>query len=494
VRGRPATWIAWIVALAAVAVMLHRLLPVARAQLTAPYDLISEGPHMCTVQAIERGFDIYASRNFLDLPFYVTPYTPLYHSIVAALPQDPANPFFTGRVVSTILNLLAASALLFVAAPAHRATGVTAFAVFFLLHAVTGNTVYLRSDGLALCASIWAVVTVARATRRSHVVAAGALAALAVAGKQSFLAAGVVSFAFVALRRPRDLPAFVASGLAVGLGLAAAATAVWGTEFWFAVTIPLSDYPRAMESFRWHWHLMFIQPIFVWIVGAALVTLAATRTTRGPLLAYALVAWALQSSVMTGVGAENHNLIEPVLATLLWMVAALQAGGTPLTLGWLRLAGLATLAACVVLELRQTDTTLYSYADPARTARYVANRAEAQARLRGLGFEHGKLLNLKNSQIPHDFPNSDMTLNDLWMYATVLWDSRPETVDRLIAAIEAERFDVVITAPGVTTPTTNPRNGSPWSRIVYPLFDHYRVAFHGGDVNLLTRRSVTAAR
>jgi hypothetical protein len=487
VRGRPSTWIAWIFALAILAVMLQRLLPVARAQLAAPYDLISEGPHMSTVQAIERGFDIYASRNFLDLPFYMTPYTPLYHALVAALPQDPTNPFFTGRVVSALLNVLAASALLFVAAPGHRATGVTAFAVFFLLHAVTGNTVYLRSDGLALCASVWAVVTVAHATRRAHVAAAGALAALAVAGKQSFLAAGLVSFAFVALRRPRDLPAFVASGLAVGLGLAAAATAVWGPEFWFAVTIPLTDYPRDIASFWWHWHLMFIQPIFVWIVAAALATLVATRAAAGPLLAYALLAWALQASVMTGIGAENHNLMEPVLATLLWMVAALQAGGAPLTLGWPRVAGLAGLAACVALELRQTDATLYSYADPARTARYVANRAEAQAQLRALGFEHGKLLNLKNSQIPHDFPGADMALNDLWMYATVLWSSRPETVDRLVAAIEAERFDVVVTAPGVLSPVNN-RRDTPWGRIVYPLFDHYRVAFHGGEVNLLTRK------
>ncbi len=479
--------IAWFVAAAMMVVMLQRLLPVCLAQLAAPYDLISEGPHMCTVQAIQRGADIYARESFLDRPFYMTPYTPLYHTIVAALPQHPANPFFTGRLLAAFFIVLAASSLLFIAAPGHRATAVTAFAVFFLLHAVTANTVYLRSDGLALCTSVWAIVTTARARSRAGVAAAGALAAMAVAGKQSFLAAGLVAFVFIALRRPRDLLTFVASGLTVGLGLAAAATAVWGTDFWFAVTIPLTDYPRAMDSFWSHERMMFAQPIFVCIVGTAIVTLLATRRLAAPYLPYALVAWALQTAVMTGIGAENHNLMEPVLATLLWIVVALQAAPAPLTLGWVRVAGIAALAGCTWLELQQKDVTLYSYADPVRTARYVHHRAEAQAKLRDLGFEHGRLLNLKNSQLPHDFPNAQMNLNDLWMYVTVLWGSRPETVDHLVAAIEAETFDAVITAPSVVS-TGNNRRDSVWGRIVFTLFDHYHLAFHGEELNLLTRR------
>ena len=53
-------------------VMLWRLVPVCRHQLAAPFDLISEGPHLCTVQAIERGFDIYARESFLDLPTLIS--------------------------------------------------------------------------------------------------------------------------------------------------------------------------------------------------------------------------------------------------------------------------------------------------------------------------------------------------------------------------------------------------------------------------------------
>ncbi len=66
------------------------------------------------------------------------------------LPQDPGNVFFTGRLVAACFMVLAAATLLVVAEHGHRATAVLALGVFFLVHAVTGNMAYLRSDGMAL--------------------------------------------------------------------------------------------------------------------------------------------------------------------------------------------------------------------------------------------------------------------------------------------------------------------------------------------------------
>jgi hypothetical protein len=491
VRARISLGVAWTAALAVLGIALARLLPVVRDQLAAPFDLISEGPHMSTIKAIWAGFDIYARESFLDLPFFMTPYTPLYHALVAVLPQDPANPFFTGRVVAALLMGLAAAALFAVADRGHRATAALALGVFLLIHPVTGNTAYLRSDNLALACSVWAVVTVARARTRRGAVAAAVLAALAVAGKQSFLAAGLVCTATVLVRRPRDLPAFLAAGLGVGGMLGVAATLHFGTDFWFAVTIPLSDYPRDWDSFRTHRDMMLAQPLVLWIAaGGIFATVAAMGLRRdllrAPYLPYALLSWGLQGAVMTGIGAENHNLIEPVLATLLWIVVVAQAGQPVLRLGIVRLAALASLVWCVTLELRQTDPLLWSFTDPARTARYVRERTAAQEAARRFGVEHGRMLNLKNSQVPHDFAG-DMVLNDLWMYITVLWNSRPETVDRLVRAIEAETFDVVIVSPGVIQVDPNP-NESPWVRVSRAVFAHYRIAHRGGEVNLLTRR------
>jgi hypothetical protein len=501
VRSRWSLVVAWGCAVALAGAALARLIPVVRDQLRAPFDLISEGPHMCTVKAIWSGSDIYARASFLDLPFFMTPYTPLYHALVAVLPQDPGNVFFTGRLVAACFMALAAATLIVVAARGHRATAALALGVFFLVHAVTGNTAYLRSDSMALCFSVWAVVTAARARTRAGVVAAGVLAALAVAAKQSFLAAGVACVLHVALHRPRDLPAFLAAGAAVGLGLGAAATAWFGRDFWLAVTIPLTDYPRDVESYWVHWQMMVAQPLVRFVFAAAAVaTIAAfvrsgrriTQVLATPYLVYAAVAWTLQNAVMTGVGAENHNLIEPMLATLLWIVVAAQLGEAgPLRIGWLYAAGLAALAAATVLEVQSADPALYSYTDPARTERYVSARAAAAAAMERFGVAHGRMLNLKNSQVPHDFAG-DFTLNDVWMYVTVLWNTRPETVDRLVQAIDRGTFDAILTSPGVVS-SKHDIGDAPWSRIIHAVFRNYALAYHGEEVNVLTRRASPAS-
>jgi len=172
-----------------------------------------------------------------------------------------------------------------------------------------------------------------------------------------------------------------------------------------------------------------------------------------------------------------------------WIVAAAQSDGPPLRIGWLRAAALAALAWSTTAELANTNTRLWSYTDPVHTAAYLRARDDARAALERLGARTGSLLNLKTSQIPHDFHGGVMNLNDLWMYITVLWNSRPETVDRLVAAIEAERFDAIIVSPGVVSPDPR-RIDAPWPRISRAVFAHYGVAYHGPEVNLLTRRRV----
>jgi len=485
----------WSLAALLAAASLSRLVPVSRAQLAAPFDLISEGPHLCTVQAIARGVNIYARQSFLGLPFFMTPYTPLYHVLVAALPQDPANPFFTGRLVAAAF-MVASAAVLLATARVRRPLAIAAIAAFFLIHAVTGNTVYLRSDAVALCWSVWAVVAASRARSSRGALAAGVLCGLALAAKQSFVAAGIACFIHFVRHAPRRLRAFFAGGAAVVLVLAAAATAEWGRDFWLAVTIPVTDYPRDIESFFVHWRMMFAQPIFLWLVGAALLAIVTSlRRDRRvafatPFFPYVLVAWACQTWVMTGIGAENHNLNEPVLATLLWLVAVEDRRGAVLRLGWTRAAALVALAGCVAFELRNPDPATYAHTDTAKTARYMAARERVNAWLRARSLEHGRMLNLKNSQVVHDYVG-DFVVNDVWMYITVLWNSRPETVDGLVRAIEREEFDAIFVSPGVLSPEHDVGN-APWPRIIHAVFAHYAVALRGEEVNVLLRRERSA--
>ncbi len=489
--SRAWTLAAWLIGCAIAMVAAWRLVPVASAQLVAPFDLISEGPHLCTVQSIQRGYDIYARRSYLDLPFWMTPYTPLYHAIVAALPQQAHNPFFTGRVVAAVCMALAAASLIAVAGRHAGALAVAALGIFFLIHSVTGNTAYLRSDSMALCFSVWAVVITSRASSRRALLAAGALCALAVAAKQAMFSATLACGLYLLFANRRGLVPFVAAGAVVAAVLGVVATLVWGTDFWLTVTVPLTDYPRSWTGFDVHWSMMFAQPIFRGLLATAAVAIGATAARRDraavatPLLPYMLVSWAVQTSVMTGIGAENHNLIEPILATLLWLVGIERAR----RVGWLQVAVLAGLLACVVRELGNRDPSTYSYTNPTKTVFYVAARDDVNARMRELGIDGGLMLNLKNSQVPHDYAGR-FVINDLWMYVTVLWDTRPETVDRLVDAIRREEFDgIFVTATIYPALAAREVGNYPWARIVHAVFDHYAIVFHGSAVNLLTRRS-----
>src|SRR6187431_2569897 len=81
------------------AATLSRLVPVVRDQLRAPFDLISEGPHLTAIQAMRDGFNLYDPASYTGPPFQLVPYVPLFHAVVALLPADASNPFFTGRLL-----------------------------------------------------------------------------------------------------------------------------------------------------------------------------------------------------------------------------------------------------------------------------------------------------------------------------------------------------------------------------------------------------------
>ena len=383
---RASVCLAWAVAALFVATSAARLVPVVRDHLAATFDLMSEGPHMSTVKALERGDDIYDPRSFLDLPFYMTPYTPLYHVVVAALPQRAGNPFFTGRVVATVCMLAAAASLLFVAGRGQLPTALIALAAFFLIRAVTDNTAYLRSDALALCFSVWAVALVMRARSTRAAAAVGALCALGFAAKQSYVAAAAACCLYLLAADVRRAGWLVLGGAATGALCAAAAWATWGNGFWLAVTIPITDYPRDLQACLLHWRMMLAQPVFLAIVAIALAAIVPgwRVALRSPFLAYALLAWAAGAWVSTGVGAENHDLIEPVLATLLWIVFVARHRRETVALDWPWVLAVTVLAFAVAREMRNPDRASYSQTNPAATARYLEARAHdsGAARLR----------------------------------------------------------------------------------------------------------------
>ena len=102
-----------VMAVAAAALTLAlaaRIGSVAADQFSAPWDLVFETPNLGTIKLIQGGKNPYDPEIYAAPPFIITLYTPLYHYLVAALPEHSGNPFFTGRLVS-MLSLLAAAHL-----------------------------------------------------------------------------------------------------------------------------------------------------------------------------------------------------------------------------------------------------------------------------------------------------------------------------------------------------------------------------------------------
>jgi hypothetical protein len=484
--------VVWLIAVALLACALARLVVVSRHQLAAPFDLISEGPHMSTIKAIRAGYNIYDSASFLDLPFFMTPYTPLYHVLVASLPASSTNPFLTGRLIG-MLFMVGAVASLFVVLRrrGYLPLALLGLAIFFLIRSVTGNTAYLRSDAMALFFSVWGVVSAARSGPRSRdVILPALLCATAVAAKQSFLAAGATCFVYFLLQDRRRAAIFLATGAAFGALFAMAAWIYWGNGFWLAVTIPMTDYPRDWESFFEHCRMMVEQPVFVFMMTVAGMLLLRTAYAapaslfRAPYFIYTCLTWMAQTAIMTGVGAENHNLIEPVLATLLWMTTVCQERSADLRLTWVRAAALLALIACVAFEIQNAPRRSYSYTTPAETERYVRDRAAITTALRRLGIEHGQMLNVKNSQLTHDY-DGRMNVNDPWMYMMVLWQTRPVTVERLAQAIREQHFDAVLVSPGVTSARGQTEN-NPIQHVIRTIFGYYELQVRGEQLNVLT--------
>src|SRR6185436_19396618 len=83
-----------------------RFAVVVAGQLAWPLDLEFETLQLRTVRVIESGRNLYGAETYADLPFVFSVYTPLYHLLVAALPEVAGRPFLVGRLVALGAMLL----------------------------------------------------------------------------------------------------------------------------------------------------------------------------------------------------------------------------------------------------------------------------------------------------------------------------------------------------------------------------------------------------
>ena len=484
---------------------LIRFAGVSAAQLEAPFDLLYETPSYATVEIIESGRNPYSPSVYDAPPFVLTMYTPAYHYLVAVLPGSEANVFRTGRVVSLIAMVLAASTI-FVAAGTRRwQLGFVAFGLFFAMWGVSQWGAYVKNDSLALAFAAFAVVTVDRSRGRAWLLALAALlCVLAIATKQSFLAASLASALFLFLRDRRGFAVFAASGALFGAGFLLLALVHWGPGFWFSTISATGQDITGSHALR-VLTLSGPKPLLALGFGAA-VGLAILRwrragvapLARSPFALYALFACLLAAATIGKLGSSANYLLEPWLALLLFLVSALrsvdvQAFERPvaLTLGLL-------LVAAVAFDLATSRDFDYSHFDSQLEAERERVYADLRREVHALGLRDPSVLSFFTWDVRLGLPvfgqsktyqiTDHVNLNDTFLYR-LLWESGTLDVQSLASAIERRSFDLII-QPRNLRPFMRGRSLLPvYRRLMAPVRAHYRRVSSGASHDYFVPRT-----
>lgn len=475
--GRAARYAHVLLALAALitaGLSARRAIEVSRDQLAAPFDILYETPNLRTIELIEQGRNPYAPEVYAAPPFWITLYTPLYHALVASLPGSSHNPYLTGRIVGLAALLLATAGM----AWAGRASPWTALhlaGAYFLVRPVTQNAALLKNDTLGLAFSMVAVLAVERAPRSAVRILVSALACvLAIACKQSYLAAPAACAIFLWMRDRRSGLLF--TGLAGGLGLAAVGLArlAWGPGFSFSVFGALQN-PMSWRQLSEQWTPMLRQPVFVLLLGLFVMGWATCvvrerreAITRAPYAIYALTSLAVLLATVGKLGSNTNYFLEPGLAICAWLAWAARAHAA----AWLRGAavGAAALALCTAaaLEVRIAQRPEYAVAGHLAKERFHESLQDLAAKIRAQPVPSPSILNLTYAGLAHPLPGQ-ILLSDPFLYF-LLWNSDKLSSEPVAELLRRRGVDGVLAPPGLR-PMQGPM---PQAEVFRALFAGYR--------------------
>jgi len=464
----------WLAGLLVAGLAAVRTVSVSGDQLAARFDILYETPNLRTVELIRAGRNVYSPQVYAEPPFWITVYTPLYHHVVARLPADPDNPYFTGRLVGLCCTL-AAAACIALCGRASPGAALLFMGAFFLVRPVTQNAALLKNDTLGLACSALAVLCAARAPqRRAWILPASLAALLALSSKQSFLAAPLSCGAFLLLRERRAGLAFLTlTGLLALLALGLARLA-WGPGFFFSVAEALRN-PLTWQQFSEQWAAMLRQPVFVGLLllfGAGLSAqlwrerLAALRGS--PLALYALASLALLVATVGKLGSNTNYFIEPALAIAMWLAASARAQRAGAWRSLARAAGAALLAAAALLEVRLAEPPDYSVAGHPAKERFHAALEDLAGRMRAQGPPQPRVLNLAFAGLAWPLPG-EILISDPFLYF-LLWEQGKLPRKPVAELLRRREVDGVL-APVGLRPGPGPM---PHPGIFQALFAGYR--------------------
>jgi hypothetical protein len=485
-----------------------RMAGVAAPQLASPYDLRYESPNLATLRLMQAGISPYDHGVYAGPPFTLTPYTPLYFCVMRWLPEAPGRPFLVARLFS--LACIAGCALVLAIHARHAAAALLAIGVFLMAWPITAYATYLRMDPLGLLLSALSVLALARPTPR-RVALAAVLAVLAVATKQTFLAAGAAGMLFLALRDRRLALRYLVVGAGAAAALAMLATLLWGRGFWFSILL-LRSSPVRLDIFWSQAGPQLRSPVFLALLLGAAVALVLGWRRRGaallrmsPAPLYLLCATAVLVATLGKEGSSALYFMELAFALALLLAeeaadapgarrlaafplaaprlaafppsappaAAPPAGASrlPARASRLQAAFLGLLLGCVGADivLRETNRPLFAF-PPNSAERDGDYYAGVRAGLRRAGFESPRVLNLGPPHYAYGIAE-DVCMNDVSTYDQAYEQGAldPRTLE---AAIRARDYDVVL----VTSLATPERMaGRPTAAAIAAVRETYRL-------------------
>jgi hypothetical protein len=469
-------------------VALARLAEVSAYQLAAPFDLNYETPILRTIELLRAGRDVYDPAVYDGPPYWISVYTPLFHTLVAALPPDADNPFLNGRIVGLCCMLLAASTLLLVAGRAW-AFGLLTLGAYLLLPPVVAHAAFLKVDTLALSCAALGVLACAGAARRPRLLPlASVLCALALFSKQSFVAAALACVLQLAVVDRRRALLFACMTAALTALLVAT---VWSPGFRFSI-LEGARAPMTWIQVRSVWREMSTQPVFLALLALAGAGLLAflrrpswRRLVSTPYPAYACCSTAVLLATLPKQGSASIYFLEPMLAFLLLLVAWARGSRTsPSPSGDSRAPRFAPLAAWVlvgaaVAQVGKDAPDALGYASREANLRTETILREVAQTMRSHGPAEPRLLNLYSSRLSYPVPGL-IELSDPLTYM-LLWHTGRLRTDAIVDAVRAGEYDGVVVLSALLTADLP----QPVAGVLHAVQEHYRVVLTRGPLTYL---------
>lgn len=439
------------------AIFLTRWVLVSQQQLGVPFDLVHETPNLSTIKIIQENQNPYAPEVYDRPRFILTMYTPLYHFLVAALPENSANPFWTGRLVSWLAMTLAAAAMFFVA-PGDtssswlRRIGTPALGVvcFLSLWPVTSNTAFLKNDPLGLMFSVWAIVLLAnRRQQACWVIVAALFCVLALATKQTFVSSAIAGSLYLIVADRSKFAVFAISGLGFGIVFLVMAQLVWGSGFWHS-TLGAIRQPIEPGHFLFISRIMFTQPLAIVVAITGLISIAwSTRSNamltlnESPFVLYVVTTTMVLLLTVGKVGSSTNYFIEPFLAVLMWIVYVVQR--TPSVRVLARSAWLPTaVIVFVASELVWAKPTRYTFVTPEIRQQRLEYLDGIRRNVAALNLQTNapRIVNLFTHLDTYNVTETDF-LNDPFLFYCI-WNDGVQSPQTFIDSVRDHEFDVIM--------------------------------------------------